>query len=247
MTAPAASAARPQTRRASPAPPCPKLKKPKVPTIELPFGAQLKGLADFSAGLPSQCALNFSLLVQLGPLLASMACLLKILNVIGKLQAFVKAVPDPMKLAEAVPELLKAIAAVGPCLPPVAFPQLAITLKQILQLVVGILQCVVAQLDSILEIQAKIDIKAAAGNPALERALQCAQDNAAAAMDSVGTTLEGLQPILQMVTMVAEIAGISLQPIAVPAGGAADALATVQALRDAIDGLAAAIDAIPLP
>lgn len=235
------------TPPASPQPKCPKLKKPKVPTIQLPFGAQLKGIADFSQGLPSQCSLNFSLLMQLQPLLAAMACMLKVLNVVGKLEAFVKAVPDPAKLAESVPDLLEAIAEVGPCLPPVAFPQLAITLKQILQLIVGILQCLVAALDSVLEFQQRIDIKGAKGNPALEKALQCAQDNAAASMDSIGTVLEGLQPILEMVTMIAGIAGISLKPIMVPAMAGADALETLQSLRNTIDGLADVIDAIPLP
>jgi hypothetical protein len=245
MTAPAASP--PPTPPASPPPKCRKLKAPKVPTIQLPFGATLKGVSDFSQGLPTQCTLNFSLLVQIMPLLAAMACMLKILNVIGKLEAFVKAVPNPAKIAESVPDLLEAIAEVGPCLPPVAFPQLAITLKQILELIVGILQCLVNALDSILEFQQNIDIKSAEGNSALEQALKCAQDNAAASMDSVATSLEGLQPIIQMVTMIAGIAGISLKPIMVPATAGADALETVQSLRDTIDGLAEVIDAIPLP
>jgi len=247
MTALPAAPPPSKTPPASPQPKCPKLKKPKVPSIQLPFGATLKGISDFSQGLPTQCSVNFSLLVQIQPLLAAMACMLKILNVIGKLEAFVKAVPNPAKVAEAAPDLLEAIAEVGPCLPPVAFPQLAITIKQILQLIVGILQCLVAALDSILEFQQSIDIDSAAGNSALENALRCAQDNAAASMDSIGTALEGLQPILEMVTMIAGIAGISLKPIMVPATTGADALETVQSLRDTIDGLADVIDAIPLP
>lgn len=241
MTAP------PATQPASPLPKCRKLKAPKVPTIQLPFGATLKGMSDFSQGLPTQCNLNFSLLVQLGPLLAAMACMLKILNVIGKLEAFVKAVSEPPKLPEASKELIEAIGDVSLCLPPMAFPQLAITLKQILELIVGILQCLVNALDSILEFQQNIDFASAEGNPALEQALQCAQDNAAASMDAVATSLEGLQPIIQMVTIIADIAQISLKPIMVPATAGADALETVQSLRDTIDGLAAVIDAIPLP
>jgi hypothetical protein len=246
MTLPAAPPRR-TTPPASPPPKCPKLKKPTVPTVQLPFGAQLKGIADFSQGLPTQCSLNFSLLVQLQPLLAAMACMLKVLNVIGKMEAFVKAAKNPPTMVDTVDDLLKAIDGVRPCLPPLAFPQLAITIKQILQLIVGILQCLVAALDSILEFQQSIDIESAAGNPALENALRCAQDNASASMDSIGTALEGLQPILEMVTMIAGIAGISLNPIVVPATAGADAFDTVQSLRDTIDALAEVIDAIPLP
>lgn len=241
MPAPAA------TQPASPLPKCQKLKAPKVPTIQLPFGATLKGVSDFSQGLPTQCTLNFSLLMQLGPLLAAMACMLKVLNVFGKMQEFVSAAKEPPKMAATVEPLLEAIADLGPCLPPVAFPQLAITLKQILELIVGILKCLVDTLDSILEFQQSIDVTSAEGNSALEQALQCAQDNAAASMDTVATSLEGLQPILQMVTMIADIAQISLKPIMVPATTGADALETVQSLRDTIDGLAEVIDAIPLP
>src|SRR5262245_45956645 len=59
--------------------------KIKIPSITLPTGGSLKGLADLSKGIPSDCSLSFSLLLQIGPILASMECLLKLLKLMKPL------------------------------------------------------------------------------------------------------------------------------------------------------------------
>src|ERR1700733_14336463 len=56
------------------------LPKPSIPTLTLPIGGQLSGMADFTRGIPTECSMNFSLVLQLAPMMASMECLLKILQ-----------------------------------------------------------------------------------------------------------------------------------------------------------------------
>ena len=62
---------------------CPTI--PDIPAISLLGGAELRGFLDFSAGAPTDCKLTFNLLLQLAPLLASMACIFKILKAITAL------------------------------------------------------------------------------------------------------------------------------------------------------------------
>src|SRR5262252_7544522 len=99
--------------------PCPKLPTIKIPSLTLLGGAELKGLLDFSLGPPTDCRLTFSLLLQLMPLVASMACLLKLLNVVGKMQDFLNAATDPPfnKLPETAKGVLDAIVELHDCIP----------------------------------------------------------------------------------------------------------------------------------
>src|SRR5262249_61874416 len=94
-------------------PPCVDLRLPqaKLPQIRLPTGGSIKGIADLTKGIPSDCSLNFSLAVQLAPIMASIECLVKVLALIGPLIDVVKAlpgVPDPTALLKAVGKFLPA-------------------------------------------------------------------------------------------------------------------------------------------
>src|SRR5947209_17721958 len=92
---------------------------PDVPSeikVKLPFG-ELKGLHDFSQGIPSDCTVTFNLLLQLPPLLASLTCPLRVLNVIAKLKDLASA-KTPPDIISALPALAKAIDEMADCLPP---------------------------------------------------------------------------------------------------------------------------------
>lgn len=217
------------------------------PTVSLPFG-DMSAFGDFTTGLPSQCTMNFNLLIQLQPLLVSMGCLLKILNVIGKLEDVMNALnpPNPFQLAEVIPKLIGAIAACGPCLPPVAFPALFITIKQILQLILSILKCFVDQLKSIIDFQASIDVSSADGNPALQQALQCAQTNADNTMAAISGSLGAMQPMLDIVTMICGIIGLSVTiPQVKGLAVAGDMAKTIDSLDSTLGTLQQVIDGIP--
>src|SRR5947209_805152 len=73
------------------------LPKPKPLKVQLPGGGTLKAFSDLSKGIPTDCAMTFSLLMQLGPFLASIECLVKVLKLIHPLIEVIKALPDPIK------------------------------------------------------------------------------------------------------------------------------------------------------
>ena len=222
-------------------------KIPKIPNIELLGGVELKGFLDFSLGSPTDCRITFNLLLQLAPLLASMACLFKILNVISKLEDFVKAVAPPFdKLPSVVPGLLDAIAQLSGCIPALQIPQLFIMIKGLLALVIDFLSCFINQLDSILSFQAKIDFKAAEGNPALIAELTCARDNAKTAMDNMMLSLQPLEPIFKAISMVGGIAGLSLNlPDLSSVSAGPVQVQVISNLKQTVDQLKQVVSAIP--
>ena len=80
-------------------PPCVdfRLPKPTLPELTLPTGGTLKGIADLTKGVPSDCSLNFNLIIQLAPILASMQCLFEVLKLLGALKKFFEAAKDPVR------------------------------------------------------------------------------------------------------------------------------------------------------
>jgi hypothetical protein len=197
---------------------------PRIPDIELPFGASLKGFLNFAEGTPTDCTASFNLMIQLMPLLVSMGCLLKILKVAAKLPDFVKAVPnvvtDPTGVVKAVPDLVDAIVDLQNCLPPLMFPRLLISIKAMLLLVANFFSCFLKELENILRIIADLEshIQVAEGNPALQASLRCARESAQGSMTNLTLSLSSLQPLLGMIGMVGGMVG------APPLGSAIDAL-----------------------
>lgn len=228
---------------------CIKIEPPKIPSISLLGGAEIMGMVDFSLGTPTDCKLVFSLLLQLSPLLASMACLLKILNVIGKLEGFVGEVAPPTpKLPGALKELLDAITDLKGCIPIFVPVQMVLMLKGMLQLVISFLFCFIDQLESIVTFQVNLEVnlEGAKGNPVLLDSLICARNNAQASMETLVLSLSPIQPILMAVTAVASIAD---QPITLPdlstISSSQDPTQTVTSIRQAIASMQQTIDALP--
>ena len=209
-------------------------------------GAQISGFIDFSQGAPTDCKATFSLLAQLTPVLASMACLLKILNVIAKLEAFVEGAKSPLsKLAPTIPDLLNAITDLKSCIP-LPTLQFALMISGMLKLVISFLECFIAQLSSIISFQASIDLSVAQDNPALMDALVCAQKNAATSMDNLMSSLKPMQPLLETISTVA---GIMQLPITLPdlsgISASSDKTTMVSSLKNAVDSLKSVIDSLP--
>ena len=228
--------------------PCTELKAlGDIPNIQLLGGVELKAFVDLAGGPPTDCKLSMNLLIQLAPLLASMTCLFKILDVMAKLQDFANAATDPLKnLPGAVPALVNSIGELTKCMPPFQIPQLFIMLKTMLQLVLRFLSCFLSQLDNILEFRASIDFDAADGNPVLRESLTCAKNSADAAQANLFKSLEPLMPVMNIVGMVAGIAKISLTIpdfAAMSAGG--DVTASVHAIKAAVLSLQQVVDGIP--
>jgi len=228
--------------------PCPKL--PDVialPDIKLLGGAELKALINLADGYPTDCSMNINILLQLSPVLASMACMLKMLKVIGLLSDFVTAVPDPMKLAKVVPGIVEAIADLTGCIPAFTVPQIILMIKSIIELIIKLLLCVISQIKSLINLQISLDFKLAIGNKALTDSLNCAKENANRAMNTSMLSLEALAPILALVKIVASIVGsdVSIPPLPdLSKLKGDDPEQTIAAIEGAIAELQAASDAL---
>jgi len=213
---------------------------PKIPAINVLGMADLKGMLDFSLGAQRDCSLTINLMLQLAPMLASMTCLLKILAVINAMQEFVN---DPLKTKN----LLEKIGDMLPCFAALAPPNIIITVKGVLQLIVSFLSCFLDQLSHLVDIQASIDLDAAEGNPALQLSLKCAQDNAQTAMDNLTLSLAAIQPLLDIT---ASLAGMAHQDLVLPelsalSGQAGQATAVVEGLNQTVTSLKQALDSLP--
>jgi hypothetical protein len=219
--------------------PCVELPKiPEIPAISLLGGAELRGFLDFSVGAPTDCKLTFNLLLQLAPLLASMACIFKILKAIT---ALADGIQDPSK----IPSIPGVITDLGKCIP-VPGIQFYLMIKGILSLVVRFLSCFIDDLESILKFQATIDLSAADGNPVLRDTLICAQNNAQTSMDNMMLSLQPLEPILKVATMLIGMTPLGIKlPDVSTLTASADKIEVVASLKQAVDQLKQAVDSIP--
>jgi hypothetical protein len=221
--------------------PCVELKSlGELPQIPLLGGAQVNAFVDIAGGTPTDCKLNFNLLVQLGPLFASMACLFKVLAVISALKDFVS---NPLK----VEGVLKAISDLETCIPPLQIPNIVIMIKHILLLILGFIECVLEQIDSVLKFKLTLDFDGAKGNPTLTKALTCASNSADAAL---GNTMSSLQPLQFLMTIVSMLAGIAGQSLELPdfSSVTADVSAiegTVSNLENAVQSLQSIVQSLP--
>jgi hypothetical protein len=233
-------------------PPCAQLKLPSPSPLKvhLPTGGTLTAFSDLSQGIPSDCSLTFSLLLQIAPFLASTECLLKVLGLIGPLIEVIKAIPDPIKLAGTVPKFLKAAEAVMPCVAVVTGLGIIPFIKDLLCLIIKALNCFLSQMKSILGVMSglKLQLNAAqsAGDIDLINNIMCEQNNAATQASNLTKSIEPIGVILELAGTVFGIAG--MKPITLPTLGSQtdlDSLNTlVQTLQGVVGTLTIAADAL---
>lgn len=233
--------------------PCVEVKKPEPLTVSLPFGGELKSMVDPSLGPPTDCTLAHSLMLQLAPMLASMACLFKVLNVIGSMKKFFDSKTPPDFVSNAT-DVAAAIGDMAGCLDIVLGPiPIACMVTDILKLILSYINCMIEAVESLLNFQLGIDLNAANGNPVLLETLLCAQKNAEASMDSLNQGMTGIQPLITLVNMCLSIVGqpeITLPdmsastPTAAELLAGADPLEPVKAVRDVLQTALEALEPI---
>jgi hypothetical protein len=219
---------------------------PEIPSITLIGGASLSGFVDFSQGMPTDCSVTFSLMQQLAPVLAALAPLLKILKVLQAL----KATAESAFLNAG--DLITALGDLGGLFLSLTPAGIAVTVAGILRMIIGFLKCFITQLESVVKVQADIALIEAnvAADPALGSAvltasLSCAQANAELSMQSAMASLGPVQPLLDMVTMLGEIAGLPLSlSLNVSAGG--ELAGTLTSLRETITQIEGVINSLPV-
>lgn len=228
------------------------LPKPGKAEVCLPLGGRLQGMVDATKAIPDDCSLTFSLLLQLGPIMASIECLIKVLKLVKPLIDIVKALapPDPIKLVQVVPDFLKAAEDVIPCVLQI---QLGVPMfvRDLMLLIAKFLHCVAGQLQSIAGLmgglQLSITSAQKSGNTELLAQLQCAQENASTQAAAAMSSLDAIAAILSLAEPFFGIAGIN--PIVLPTMGSpgdADALATTaDTLEQISQALISAAQALP--
>ncbi|CAB3778766.1 hypothetical protein LMG28614_00722 [Paraburkholderia ultramafica] len=231
-----------------------RLPKPTLPQIRLPTGGTIQGIADLTKGIPSDCSLNFSLALQLAPIMGSIECIVKVLALITPLIDVVKGLgppPDGPKLLKAIPEFLKAADAMKRCLlvptPFAMFP----FVKDILALIIAMLRCLVQQLRSIIKTLGELELSIAAatraGNTQLLSALQCARENQQTALES---TMQGVEPVKVLLTLarpfldIAQVPDITIPPLA-PTADLTALTGTLNTLQSVLQTLQAIVDTLP--
>jgi hypothetical protein len=213
---------------------------PHVPpiTIPTPFGIELKSIVDPSKGPPSDCALIHSLMLQLTPMLAGFSCILKILNVIASLEKFAK---SPLTAAG---DLLSALGKASDCLGLVNPAPWLGMIKGILRMVLAYIGCLIQGFESIRHLKVGIDLNAEGGTPLLLNTLNCASSNGDTSLAALMSSMEPIQPLLQMLDLVGQIIGMPLGLPSLSAGGASgdDPL---QPIIDFHDKLQEIVEALP--
>ena len=225
------------------------LPKPRKLSIELPTGGSLTAFTDMSKAVPTDCALTFSLLLQLGPLLASMDCLLKILALLGPLVDIVKGLPFPP--FKAVKKFIEASVKLAPCLLIPSGAPLIPFVRDILYLILKVLRCIISQLKTIIAVMSGLSLQIqtaeAAGNTEQLAALKCSKENADRSAQSA---LQAIEPIGALLTMVAPVMQLAGQdPISLPAMGSGTDVKSLQSVVTTLTAVADSIeiiaDAIP--
>jgi hypothetical protein len=116
--------------------------------LRLPTGGTFRAFADISKGIPTDCSLTFSLMLQLAPFLAAIECPLKILKLLKPLIEIVNSLPGipPVKaikeFGEAAADLTES------CILKIAVPELAIIpfIQDLLCLILKVLRCFRSQM-----------------------------------------------------------------------------------------------------
>jgi hypothetical protein len=216
--------------------------------IQLPGGGTLSSFSDLSKGVPTDCAMTFSLLMQIGPFLASIECLVKVLKLIQPLIDVIKALPnlDAIALGKAVPKFLEAVPPVLDCV--VSFTPLGLIpfIRDLLCLILKVLKCFLGQMKSILKIMEgtalQITIAESSGNAELLQSLQCAQNNAMMQANHLTSSLEAVGVILDLAGDLMQIVGV--QPIKLPTLGSQADLDSLKQVVQTIQGVVATIQIV---
>ena len=214
--------------------PCVTLPSLTVPSVTLPLGGSLSAMADFSIGTPSAATLSFNLMAQVTPVLASIACLVKIIGVVAALKDLAKLPPNPGPLLSALGEAAECLALVAA--PAVSF---GLCVVDIIKLIVTFLTAFIDELEAIVNVQLNIGLSLdlAVDDPDLLAALQCAQNNAATSLANLNAGIQGIQALISLVGIFAGIAGLSINLSITPPPPGSDAPAAVAHLKATVDKL----------
>lgn len=222
--------------------------KPGTPIeIPVPFvGASIKSITDPSKGPPSDCAIVHSLMLQLMPMFAGFACVLKILNVFTALKKVFKSGPPFIDVGAVFGAngLIDSIAKLSDCIPLANPAPWLKMIKAILQMILSYIGCLIQGFESIRNFKLGVDLNAEGGTPLLLNTLDCAKGNGdtslAALMDAMGP----IMPLLSVISPITSLFGVDLSSLSLSGGGGGGG-DPLQPVIDFHDQLAQIVDSIP--
>ena len=221
-----------------------KLPPPEKLVVHLPSGASITALNDLGKGIPNDCSLIFSLMLQINGLLGSLECLLKVLKLIKPLSDIVNNLPVPP--FKAIKDFGDAVADLAPCFLMLTPAGMIPFVRDILCLILKFLSCLIGQLKTIAELLGGLTIQLesarAAGNDDLVATLECSQENATTSIQHLLQAFEPISALLDLAGPFMSIAGV--QAIQLPALGSGtdvdainETLGTLQSVVDTVQGV----------
>lgn len=226
------------------------LPEPEEFKITFPTGGAIKAISDISKGIPNDCSLSISLMIQIAPLLAALDCPLKILKLVQPLIEVIKGLPFPP--IEAIKKFIEAATAVVECIGLIITPAgICPFVRDILKLIIKLLSCLIDQLESLIGLMSGISIRLqlaqADGNSELIEILECAQGNAATSAKHLMQAFDPIAAVLGLMSPVLEIAQAPAITIpTIPPGTDPQALnQVVGVFKDIRDALQIVVDALP--
>ncbi|HUD49021.1 MAG TPA: hypothetical protein VMR33_19475 [Candidatus Baltobacteraceae bacterium] len=199
---------------------CVQLPNPPQLSISLPFGITLNAMPDYSKGPPTNLAIVQSLFVQLSPALAGMSCIFKMLNFIMVFQNL-----GPTNFLSTVPKIAEAALALSECF---SFPtEIVVMIVDILLTIITFLLGIIEEVEGLLNAQLSINLDAAAGNPALQASLTCAQNNLATTSAQLQLSLGLIAPILGIIQPILNMAPTVPGPVGQAITAIPQAIATI--------------------
>lgn len=211
------------------------LPEPKTAKLELPTGATIKGITDLTQGIPTDCSLNLSLMLQLGSILANLDCFIRLLKLIEPLIEVIKGLPFPP--VEAIKKFIEASVDVGECIVKFTTPLGMVPfVRDILCLIIRLLSCMIDQMGSLLAVMTSLSLQleSAEGNDALLANIACAQDNAQKSANSMMLSIEPIMVILDLAAPLLEIAQVPA--LQIPTFGGVEGVEEMQTFLDTLTG-----------
>ncbi len=182
--------------------------------VRQPTGGTLVAWSDPAQGAPSDCSLAFGLLPQVACYLASTQCLLKLLGLIPPLVDVVKALPPSPALVSAAPKFLEAAEDLAPCEQTASGAGALPFIQDLLCLVVTALNCLIAQLTTVVGILAGLAAQKS-GKAEIVLSLEAERQHAEEKANQIFTAIGSIQSVLDLAIPVFSVAG--LQPLQLPA------------------------------
>jgi hypothetical protein len=218
--------------------------------IRLPTGGTLVAPTDPTRDAASDCSRVFSFLPLVASYLAGTQCLLKVLQLVGPLVEIVKVLDRSPELAASALKFLKVAEELIPCEQAFTPGGVVIFVRDLLCLVIHVLNCIIGQLKSTADVMTglanQLNSARATGNTDLVKALENALKLAEARAVSVFASIEEAQAVLELAGPFMGIAGIQAGrlPPAPPTANPASLTLLVASLQSSAASLQVAADAL---